>query len=155
MVNEVRKSKVKHAMNFPTIYRPAFITLQEYLYDNVLGTPEEIELNAVFSECPRSWQKNNWISTREQGGFIKEVIPHYIQMILRLFEDIKNLESNIIYPKDLFLAETAMKAFGQANNIPLFFEAKVDENEAEDISFSIKGKTGTSLTLLRRTLWST
>lgn len=142
IVTEVNRSNVKHVMNFPTIYRPAFLKFKEYLENNEIGELLEVTLQATFEEWPRSWQKNNWISSREQGGFVKEVFPHFIQIILSLFGEIDIEKSELIYPEDPALSELSITASGTANRIPLSFDAKVDPNLKEEISFTIKGSSG-------------
>ena len=83
------------AMNFPTIYTKAFEKIESLLKEGFIGELVRIEFQGYFTNWPRLWQQNNWIDTREQGGFVREVVTHYIQIIQRLFGDIENIVSFI------------------------------------------------------------
>lgn len=106
MMDEAVKRNLIHAVNFPTIYRPAFKKLMQYKEAGFLGKLRRIEVHCQFEEWPRPWQHNSWITSRSQGGFVREVFPHYIQMIQQLFGKLHGIQSILEYPSDQLLCET-------------------------------------------------
>lgn len=132
-----------HVMNFPTIYRQCFLTLQEYLSKGYIGELQRVEIQCYFPEWPRQWQQNSWIRSKEQGGFIREVFPHYIQMVQMLFGEIDIQYSSVKFPEDPELCETSFLAHGEVKgHIPVLFNGIAGIGQMEDIKFSILGSEG-------------
>nr|WP_316046648.1 Gfo/Idh/MocA family oxidoreductase [Planococcus glaciei] len=74
-----------------------------------------------FPDWPRAWQQNPWIASRSQGGFVREVFPHYLQLFNRVFGELTILSHHITYPEQAELCETGIVAHGvTAGNIPFF-----------------------------------
>lgn len=71
---------VAHAMNFPTYYKNVFADLTARVRRGDLGTLRRIEVTTRFPQWPRPWQQVPWLGQREQGGFVREVVPHYLHM---------------------------------------------------------------------------
>ena len=86
MVQVANDANVKTAMHFPLMYGAAVHQLKEELQD--MGNIVRIELHTYFPEWPRKWQQNPWIASREQGGFIREIFPHYLQLTHHLFGEL-------------------------------------------------------------------
>ena len=81
-----KEQNIVCAMNFPTMYSKAFEKIETLVKDNFLEDIVRVEFQGYFSQWPRHWQQNNWIATKEQGGFVREVVTHYIQIIQRYLE---------------------------------------------------------------------
>jgi predicted dehydrogenase len=138
------KSGVIHAMNFPTYYRNSFYELSKRVKDGFLGDLKRIEVKAHFHLWPREWQQNDWIGGREQGGFIREVLPHYIHLIRVLFGPIQNVKSWVQYPEMPALCETGMLATAQLNNgVSILFNGVSQVAAQEEIAFTLYGSAGT------------
>lgn len=149
-------SKENHivcAMNFPTMYSNTFHKIQTLIKENFLGNIVRIEFQGYFSSWPRTWQQNDWISTREQGGFVREVVTHYIQMIQRLFGEIKDITSFIQYPDDPKLSETSIIAKGHINKVPVLINALAGIGMKEDLNLKLIGTTGVIYLKNWRELW--
>lgn len=156
MLELAEEYDIVHGMNFPTIYRSAFLELEKRVKEDFLGTLRRIELKAYFQQWPRAWQQNPWISSREQGGFVREVFSHYIQMIHMLFGEIHNLVSNIEYPQDITKCETGIIATGYLENgVPLLLNSFSDIGQKENISFTLYGTEGTISLVNWGELWFT
>ena len=154
-IYETAKGRDKvHAMNFPTIYTQAYEKMEELLKENFIGDLIRIEFQGYFTAWPRQWQQNNWIGTREQGGFTREVITHYIQMIQRLFGDIESIKSFIEYPEDSKLSETSLIARGSIKNVPVLINCITDVGMKEELSFNIIGSKGVISLKNWRELWT-
>ena len=140
---EANNRNVIHVMHFPTIYRTSYLTLREYLSKGAIGDLQRVEIQCYFPEWPRPWQQNNWISSREQGGFIREVFPHFIQMVQMLFGKIDIHFSSVRFPEETEKCETGIMAIGQINDhIPILFNGVSGVGQLEDITFTLMGNTG-------------
>jgi predicted dehydrogenase len=144
MAEAAEAAGIVNAINFPMMYSNVFRLFKEKAEDGTLGEIKRVEVNLHFTEWPRKWQKNNWIAGREQGGFSREVGPHYIQMIMDVFGDIKDVRSFVDYPEDPELCETGFTAVMTAgDNIPVVFNGASGIGQQEKISFKIFGEKGT------------
>jgi predicted dehydrogenase len=144
MSDAALQSGVVHAMNFPTYYRSVYRELSKRISDDFLGQLQRVEVKAHFHQWPREWQQNQWISGREQGGFIREVFPHYIHMIRALFGPIHNVNSWVHYPADPALCETGFIANAELNGrVPILFDGLSRIAHQEEISFTLYGSAGT------------
>jgi predicted dehydrogenase len=110
MLAAVEKTGVVHGIHFPLAYSSAVDELIRQTADNELGRIKRVELNLQLPLWPRTWQQNPWIAGREQGGFVREVTPHFIEVILRAFGNVKRVESLIDYPENGTDCETAIIA---------------------------------------------
>lgn len=154
MLELAEENNIVHAMNFPTIYRREFKELERMLKDGFIGTLRRVEVNACFQQWPRTWQQNSWISSREQGGFVREVFSHYIQMTQMLFGTINDIKSQIEYPEDNQKCETGIIATAKLDNgIPVLLNSFSDIGMEEHISYSIYGTEGTLTLTNWRDLW--
>lgn len=148
-----KENEIVCAMNFPTIYSKAYEKIESLISEGFIGDLVRIEFQGYFSEWPRSWQQNNWIATREQGGFVREVVTHYIQIIQRLFGDIENIVSFIEYPDDPKKSEKSIIAKGEIGDVQVLINAVADIGMKEDLAFKILGSKGTIFLKNWRELW--
>ncbi|MBR2563324.1 MAG: Gfo/Idh/MocA family oxidoreductase [Paenibacillus sp.] len=94
------RAGVVHAVHFSMPHEPAVLKLQEMVKQHAVGHIRRIDLILQFPQWPRSWQQNEWITSREQGGFILEVGIHWIHMIQHVFGPLQVLEAQVTYPAD-------------------------------------------------------
>ncbi|WP_223699900.1 Gfo/Idh/MocA family protein [Sutcliffiella deserti] len=140
MVKEAEISGLVHAMHFPLVYQKAFTYMQNSLKDGKLGEIKRIHLKMHFHQWPRPWQQTNWIGSREQGGFIREITPHYLQIITRLFGNIKKVESSVDYPNDPKASEVGVIAvLTLSSGVKILVDGLVGQAEQDHISFTIHG----------------
>jgi predicted dehydrogenase len=144
MRRAVRGKAIIHAMNFPVFYYPEFHTMDKWIKEKRIGEILRVELKLHFHEWPRPWQHNPWIAGREQGGFVREVVPHYIQMIHRFFGPIENVDAFIEYPEDPALCETGVIAsLKLANGVSILLDGLSGSAEKEEVLFKVYGTDGT------------
>jgi len=156
MYEKAKETNIVHSMNFPTVYTPAFKKLRELLGDGFIGNLRRVELHTYFSQWPRPWQQTNWVATREQGGFVREVFTHYIQMIQMLFGKIKEINTSIQYPENALACETGIIATGVLpNGTPVLFNGFSDMGLEENLSFTLYGTKGSLSIVNWRELWTT
>ncbi|MGM0835233.1 MAG: Gfo/Idh/MocA family protein [Bacillota bacterium] len=140
MLNEGQKTGLIHAMHFPLAYQKAFFFMRELVEQGSLGDIRRIHLKMHFPEWPRPWQQTPWIGKREQGGFIREITPHYLQMILSLFGPVKQVQSSVEFPSDETASELGVIATIELESgIKVLVDGLVGQAEKEHLSLSIHG----------------
>ena len=140
MVEVTKEMNVHSAMHFPLMYSDAVQSMMAAVNDGSLGRIQKIELQTYFPHWPRLWQQNPWIASREQGGFIREVFPHYFQIMYRLFNHFSIQAFQTNYPENIELCETSTIAFGNTNEgIPILINGQSGIAQKEVLSFKIYG----------------
>lgn len=151
MLQVAKDAQVTHAMNFPMVYTNVYQLFKDKVVTGEIGEVKRVEVHLHFTEWPRAWQKNNWISSREQGGFIREVAPHYIHMIHDMLGDLKDITSLVEYPEDESLCETSFVSHMKLpNGVTVLFNGVSGIGQKEHLSFKVFGEKGT----LELTNWS-
>ncbi len=153
MYDVAKNKNIVHGMNFPTIYTKAYEKIEELLAEGFIGDLIRVEFQGYFTHWPRLWQQNDWILSREQGGFVREVVTHYIQMIQRLFGGIEDISSFIEYPQDPEVSEKSIIARGTVNGVQVLINGVTDVGMEEELSFKIYGTKGAIYLKNWRELW--
>ncbi|MGP4072007.1 Gfo/Idh/MocA family protein [Piscibacillus sp. B03] len=139
MYEAANRKNVVNAMNFPLPYHQEFLKMKKLINDNVLGEIKRVEFHMYFPEWPRAWQQNNWIATREQGGFIREIGPHYLHLTSRLIGIPNLVQSFVDYPLDTTKCETGFMAKLTIGGIPVLFNGLSGIGQKEHLSFKLFG----------------
>lgn len=140
MVIAVIKANVHTAMHFPLMYSPVIHSLQQSISDGSLGDILKIELHTYFPHWPRKWQQNAWIASREQGGFIREVFPHYLQLLYRLFGNFTITAHQTKYPSNIELCECGVSALAKTDSgIPIVLNGLSGIGQEERLEFKVFG----------------
>lgn len=140
MVEGTKQTDVLTAMHFPLMYSPAIQQLMKEVSNQALGDILRIELHTYFPHWPRKWQQNPWIGSREQGGFIREVFPHYFQIMYRLFGDFSFSSHQTLYPENEKLSEIGSTAIGKtASGIPILVNGLSGIGQEEVLKFKVFG----------------
>ncbi|MGG0718206.1 Gfo/Idh/MocA family oxidoreductase [Robertmurraya massiliosenegalensis] len=144
MLKAAKKAGVVHAMNFPLNYGAAATKFAELIRENYIGKLRRLQLTMHFPEWPRPWQKNDWVGQREQGGFVLEVGVHFIQQTLKIFGDIKNIQTRLELPGDSLKCETGIIATAELEDgTPVLIEGLSEIAGKEYIGFTAYGSEGT------------
>ncbi len=113
-------------------------TLINFNHGNALGSTHiEAELNSgamgdikgadVFIHLtmwPRTFQKTaTWLGQREQGGFTREMISHWLYLTRRLLGEGTITRAHVEYPEDGTASETHVTAELNFSGVPLFVRA--------------------------------
>lgn len=140
MVAVAKEAQVHTAMHFPLMYSPVVHQLKQAIETNSLGDIVRVELHTYFPEWPRKWQQNPWIASREQGGFIREIFPHYLQVAYHLFGDLTIVAHETTYPQDEQLCETGVSALAKtASGIPVVLNGLSGIGQEERLDFKVFG----------------
>lgn len=138
---EANKHKIITAMNFPLPYTSAYKVLSDSIRLNELGEIRRIEIKGRFPSWPRSWQVNQWIDTKDQGGFTREVFTHLVQVIVSLFGDIQIEFKTVAYPDQDGKSEIDLLAYGKtADGIKVSIDGLARIGQKESLTLTIFGE---------------
>lgn len=142
MLRAARAAGVIHAMHFPLYYRPVYAELKRRL--EALGTIRRIDIVTHFHQWPRPWQQTAWLSGREQGGFIREVLPHFLHLTQSLFGRLRVVRSDVEYPADPLACEVGVSALLQVEDgTPVTINGLSGIARQEHLSYTVYGTEGT------------
>jgi predicted dehydrogenase len=144
LVRRCDAERHRAAINFPLASAPSVQRMAEAIASGALGAVQSIEIEVAFAAWPRDWQKaGDWLSQREQGGFVREVVSHFIFAAQRLAGPLTVLEARPVYPADGRGAETAIEARLAAGDVPVTLRGSVETIEVPDHnSFTVVGSKG-------------
>ncbi len=101
LVGFVAESKVANVVNFNHGNALASTYVEEALASGDIGDVTKVDIVINLNNWPRDFQAHaTWLAGREQGGFTREMISHWIYLTRRLFG-----EGEISYRKAHFPAE--------------------------------------------------
>ncbi|HYF59201.1 MAG TPA: Gfo/Idh/MocA family oxidoreductase [Burkholderiaceae bacterium] len=84
LVAEVERSGLPQAINFPFASSAAVGLLGDAIAAPSFGL-RAIEVRVRFAQWPRAWQAGAaWLQRADQGGFTREVLSHFVWLLLRL-----------------------------------------------------------------------
>ena len=140
MLNKAVEKSLVHAIHFPLPYDIPFQLLQNAIHNKAIGELKRISIKMHFHEWPRPWQQTPWIGKREQGGFIREIMPHYLQIITHLFGEFQCSTCQINYPENGEDSEKEVLAtLTLENGVTVMVDGLVGQAEQEHISFIVHG----------------
>jgi predicted dehydrogenase len=133
LVRRAEAEKRVAAINFPFASAPAVQMIAQALASGALGTLRSIEIAVAFAAWPRDWQKaGRWLSERAEGGFVREVVSHFLFLAQRLAGPLAVIEAKPVYPPDGVGAETAITARLTAGEVPVTLRGAVGTTAAAD-----------------------
>ncbi|USG64323.1 Gfo/Idh/MocA family oxidoreductase [Brevibacillus ruminantium] len=142
MLAAAEKAGVIHAMNFPIYYRPLFLELKRRIEE--IGNIRRIDIVTHFHQWPRPWQQTAWLSGREQGGFVREVLPHFLHLTQALFGSYEVVRSDVDYPEDPEACEVGISALLRLlNGTPVTINGLGGIGQKEHLTYTIYGTEGT------------
>lgn len=143
MLQAAQEAKVVHAMNFPLNYDVEANAFAELINENYIGKLRRLQLTMHFPQWPRIWQKNDWVASREQGGFVLEVGVHFIQQTLKIFGDITNIQTQLEFPENPTKSEIGIIATAElSDGTPVLIEGLSQMAGKEYIGYTAYGTEG-------------
>jgi predicted dehydrogenase len=142
-VERVERERRMAAINFPYASAPAVRAIASGLKSGELGPIERVEVEVAFARWPRAWQAGaQWLALRREGGFVREVLSHFIFLAQRLFGPLRLREAQVDYPGDGRSAETAMAARLEAGVVPITLSGRVGGDAADFNRCIVRGRNG-------------
>lgn len=138
LAHAVEASGLPQAVNFVYGSAPAGEAIRRALEAGDLGAVAGADLRLHFAEWPRGWQKNAaWLAGREQGGFVREVVSHFVYLSQRLFGPAELLGASLRYPDDG--AESHLVARLDCGGVPITIAGSVGGTGPDRVEFTVWG----------------
>jgi predicted dehydrogenase len=85
MRDAAARTGLANAVNFALSDRLAVLELERRLRGGAAGTVRGVDIRLRFPRWPRDFQSAaTWVAGREQGGFVREVLSHFVYLTGRL-----------------------------------------------------------------------
>ncbi len=144
VVDDVLGKGMRAAVNFPFASSFARDYLEQWLKEDVIGTPERVDIELAFATWPRSWQMaaSSWLDGRAEGGFTREVGSHFLFLSRRFFGPLQLVSAECEYP-EAGRSERAIRAELKAGEMPVSMIGGVGTTEKDDHNtWTITGSKG-------------
>ena len=140
----VREAGGRGAVNFPFASSLGVAALAGWIDEGVVGAPTRIAIEVAFATWPRSWQADaaSWLDRREEGGFTREVVSHFLFLSRRLGGPIAGLSGRAEFPEP-GRSERRIGATFTAGGIPVTLTGSVGQTDKDDHNtWTIEGDRG-------------
>jgi len=140
LVEQARDASVVNIVNFSLASAAAVTEVEARLQAGVLGDVIGIDVRVHFSQWPREWQMDaaDWLSYREQGGFTREVLSHWVYLSERLFGRAELRSAAARYPGGE-RSETHIIAELQAGGLPMTIAGSVGGAGPDRVEYTVWG----------------
>ena len=131
-------------VNFPFASALPVAQLRRWIEQGVVGVPRSASIAVGFARWPRGWQHGaaSWLDGPAQGGFVREVVSHFLFLAHRLFGPLVVHEAAVSFPEP-GRSERAVTGRLTAGAVPVSLEGAVGRTDADDSNlFTIAGTTG-------------
>lgn len=111
LVAQLKAAGVPAAVNFTQAAGRAIAAIQQAVADGETGAIKAIDIVVTYPAWPRGWQVDaDWLRFRDEGGYTREVISHFVFLSERLLGRTKLVWAKPSYPADPALCETQVLA---------------------------------------------
>jgi len=136
----VERAGLPAAVNFVHAASGAIDATASALAQPDFGRPLRADLRIQFSRWPRDWQAGaDWLRFRDQGGFVREVVSHFVYLSLRLFGAVELIDAIVAYPEDQALCESQILAQLDCAGVPLSIAAASGGAGPDQVEYTIWG----------------
>lgn len=121
------------AVNFPFASSLAVATLVDWIAQGAVGKASRVTIEVAFATWPRSWQADAaaWLDGRQQGGFTREVVSHFLFLSRRLLGPLHGLSASVVFP-ETGRSERTIEAKLMAGDIPVDLKGRVGTTAKDD-----------------------
>jgi predicted dehydrogenase len=111
LVAQLARSRWPSVVNFTQAASRGFEELNRAIQAGETGELLGIDIVVNYPAWPRAWQKDaDWLSLREEGGYTREVISHFLFLAGRFLGPLTLQQALPRYPQDPTLCELDMLA---------------------------------------------
>lgn len=138
MVERVEASGIPAAVNYVFGAAPSAIALLADVKAGP-GSIHGIDVRVHFEEWPRAWQAGaTWLRDRDQGGWTREVLSHYLFLLLRLAGSPTIEHCSAWFPPD-GSSEQRLSATLRCGDVPVLVVGSSDSAGADEVEFTVRG----------------
>lgn len=144
LLEAMEAAGVPNAVNFSFASSPSRLFLRGKISDGSLGKIDAIDIRLHFAQWPRGWQDSAaWLSLREQGGYVREVLSHFVYLTESVFGSLSVDETIVRYPDGPggSQAETYVLASLSCGGVPVSVAGGVGGTGPDRIEFTVWGQT--------------
>lgn len=145
LVDLVIDSGLPAGVNFVFSAAPSAVELQQRIVDGQIGDVVRADLRLHFAAWPRVWHaKAQWLRLRDQGGWMREVVSHFLFVSQRVLGPLTVENHSTTYPDgpDGELCEIDATARLHSDGGPLVLIG-TSEGVGPDVNdLTIRGTTG-------------
>lgn len=121
LVRRIETANLPNVINFNHGNARGSTHIEEQLNSGAMGEAVGADIMIHLSEWPREFQKSAaWLGHREQGGFTREMVSHWLYLTRRLLGDGIISRAHVTYPDDGVSAETHLTADLDFGGVPVF-----------------------------------
>lgn len=121
LVRRIEAANLPNIINFNHGNARGSTHIEEQLSAGAMGNATAADIVIHLSEWPREFQKTaTWLGKREQGGFTREMVSHWLYLTRRLLGEGAITRAHVTYPDDGISAETHLTAELDFGGIPVF-----------------------------------
>jgi 1,5-anhydro-D-fructose reductase (1,5-anhydro-D-mannitol-forming) len=121
LVARIEAAQLINIINFNHGNARGSTHIEDQLTLGEMGQVVGADIIIHLSEWPREFQKEaTWLAHREQGGFTREMVSHWLYLTRRLLGEGTITRANVSYPDDASLAETHLTAELDFGGVPAF-----------------------------------
>lgn len=133
LVRDAEAQKARAAVNFPFASSFAVDQIRQWIAEGAVGEPRALRIEVAFAAWPRSWQMDaaSWLDRRQQGGFTREVVSHFLFLSRRMFGPLDLRKAAVEYP-ERDRSERGVEAVLTAGATPIRLSGGVGGTEKDD-----------------------
>jgi 1,5-anhydro-D-fructose reductase (1,5-anhydro-D-mannitol-forming) len=127
-------------VNFSLASAHAVGLAESKIHDGAMGDIAGVDIRLHFSTWPRDWQMGaaGWLARREQGGFTREVLSHWVYLSERLFGPANLKHRDARYPEGDG-AETHLHASLDCGGVPISVAGSIGGVGPDRVEYTVWG----------------
>jgi len=140
LVENAETQGIANAVNFPFAAAPSIRFIKAQLNAKAAGNIIGADVLLHFSQWPRPWQTgaSAWLAKRGQGGFVREVLSHFVFLIERLLGPATLKSNTVLYPNGDG-SEERIVAVMDCGGVPVSVAGNVGGVGPDRVEFTIWG----------------
>ncbi len=141
LVQRLEQACVPAAVNFTQAAGRALSEVQRAKKAREMGLLQGVDIVVTYPAWPRAWQVDaDWLRFRNEGGFTREVISHFVFFSERVIGPTKLISAHPSYPSDPSLCETHVLArLENADGVPVTILGSVGGAQPDRQEVTVKG----------------
>jgi predicted dehydrogenase len=140
MVEAARRTGLANAVNFALSDRAAVLEIGRALAAGEVGQVRAVEIRVGFPVWPRAFQAHaGWLDGQAQGGFVREVLSHFVYLTDKLLGPVRTENARVTYPAP-DRSETTAAGLLRAGDVPVQVMGVAGVNGPEFYEWTLWGE---------------
>lgn len=137
---QIERAELPHVLNFNHGNARGSTHIEQQMISGAMGDVVGIEIAVHLNQWPRAFQESaTWLAKREQGGFTREMLSHWLYLSRRLLGEGKIVHAHVKFPADGTSAETHLMAELDFSGIPVFIRAATGGVGPAGTEYTVRG----------------